>query len=333
MADMFRQLFKGAGKQRKRKDEPTEEMPIVKPTAASEAVLAPQPSPHDLQVGLASDPGRIRDHNEDASLAWQFVLAQQGLPPLPIGLFVVADGMGGHTRGEQASALAMRLAANHVIRQVCLPLLGGEEEMSARAPIHEILSDSIKRAHQAIIHRLPEAGTTMTMALLLGDGVYIAHVGDSRAYLGERGCLRLLTQDHSVAARLLEMGQATPEEVAPQRNILYKALGQGASIEPDIVYHDLELGQYLLICCDGLWGKVSDAEIATTIEAALTPDRACRDLVALANESGGEDNISVILVARGWPLPVRKPSEEHTADVYGPLDTDSGRVRHTNDGI
>jgi serine/threonine protein phosphatase PrpC len=268
-----------------------------------EAVISSQPSPHDLQVGLASDPGRIRDHNEDASLAWQLAIAQQGQPPLPLGLFIVADGMGGHTRGEQASAVAVQSAADHVIRKVCLPLLGSDEDASVRTPIHEVLTDSVRIAHQAVTRRVPKAGTTMTMALLLADGTYIAHVGDSRAYLGERGSLRLLTQDHSVAARLLEMGQATPEEVAPQRNILYKAIGQGVQVEPDIVYHDLNWGQYLLICCDGLWGKVPDEEIAATVEAATTPDAACQELVSLANSNGGEDNISVILVARGWPLP------------------------------
>jgi serine/threonine protein phosphatase PrpC len=316
----MRRVFRGTAELHERRDDPTEEMPIVEPEVLKGGATGFQPSPHDLQIGLASDPGRVRDHNEDASLAWQFVIAQQGQPPLPIGLFVVADGMGGHARGEQASSLAVRLTADHVIRQVCLPLLAGNEGTAERAPIHEVLNDSVSMAHEAINRRFPQAGTTMTMALMLGDGIYIAHVGDSRAYLGERGDLRPITQDHSVAARLLEMGQATPEEVSPQRNILYKALGQGARVEPDIMYYDLERGQYLLICCDGLWGKVSDSVIATTIEAAPTPDQACQELVALANLNGGEDNISVILVARGWPLPVRAPSEEGISGIDRPSD-------------
>jgi serine/threonine protein phosphatase PrpC len=300
----MRQLFRSDGGQHAQQDPITEEAPAVEFASHEEALVGSQPSAHDLLVGLASDPGRIRDHNEDASLAWQLAIAQQGQPPLPLGLFIVADGMGGHTRGEQASAVAVRSAADHVIRKVCLPLLGNDEDASERTPIHEILTDSMRIAHQAVTRRVPEAGTTMTMALLLADGTYIAHVGDSRAYLGEHGSLRLLTQDHSVAARLLEMGQATPEEVAPQRNILYKAIGQGVQVEPDILYHDLNWGQYLLICCDGLWGKVPDDEIAATVEAATTPDAACQELVSLANRNGGEDNISVIVVARGWPLPV-----------------------------
>jgi serine/threonine protein phosphatase PrpC len=288
--------------------------------------------PWDLQVGLASDPGRVRERNEDCSLALQFTLAQQGQPPLPVGLFIVADGMGGHLQGQQASALAVRLAARHVINQVYLPFLGDDEQRSGRAPIHEVLETSVQIAHQAVMRQLPNAGTTMTMALTLGDGVYIAHVGDSRAYLGEPGRLRLLTRDHSMAARLLEMGHMTVDEVASQRNILYKALGQGAGgqstsegdaaeatlasgrypeeprvrpghpIEPDILTHNLGPGQYLLLCCDGLWTKVPDEEMSALIDTSPTAGSACRRLVDQANEQGGEDNISVILVARGWSL-------------------------------
>lgn len=332
VTDALGRLFKSAGGRRKQQDDITEEMPVVESGVPEGAPIGSQASSHDLLVGLASDPGRIRDHNEDASLIWQFVLAQEGQPPLPMGLFIIADGMGGHARGEQASALATRLAADHVIREVCLPLLGADGEMSGRTPIHEALGDSIRLAHQAITRSLPEAGTTMTMALLLGDGAYIAHVGDSRAYLGERGTLRLLTQDHSMAARLLEMGQVTPEEAAPQRNILYKALGQGASVEPDIIYHDLAWGQYLLICCDGLWGKVTDEEIAAIVDASLTPDVACQELVALANRNGGEDNISVIVAARGWPLPVRARLED-TPNLAEPLELGPQVGIQTNDGI
>jgi serine/threonine protein phosphatase PrpC len=259
---------------------------------------------HDLSVGFASDPGHGRDRNEDSSLALQFMLLQQGQPPLPMGLFIVADGMGGHAQGEQASALAVRLAARHIIDQVYLPLLS-DDEAAERAPINEVLQASMQIAHQAIVHRLPKAGTTMTLALILGEGVYLAHAGDSRAYLGECGHLHLLTRDHSMAARFLEMGGTTSEEAALQRNILYKALGQGAQIQPDILYHDLGPGQYLLLCCDGLWDKVSAEEMIAIIEAAATPGIACQNLIARALEYGGEDNISVILAAREWPLPVR----------------------------
>lgn len=302
--ELLRRLFKGTETQPDYQDD-TNEIPILEPIAANETLESPQPSPHDLQVGLASDPGCVRRRNEDAGLAWQFTLALEGQPPVAMGLFVVADGMGGHTRGEQASALATRLLAGHVARQICLPQLSDDEETVEQMPINEVLETGIRMAHQAVARRLPEAGTTMTAALVLDDGAYVAHVGDSRAYLGELGRLQTLTKDHSVAARLVEMGQATEDEALSQRNILYRAVGQGVEIEPDIMYHDLEWGQYLLICCDGLWGKVSDEDLSAIIEMAPTPDIACQNLVARAKENGGEDNISVVLVARGWPLPDR----------------------------
>jgi len=273
--------------------------------APDESHLATTNRSHDLQVGLASDPGRVRDHNEDTSLALQFMWAQKGQPPLPVGLFILADGMGGHAQGEQASALAVRLAARHIVNQVYLPLLNEEEGPAMRIPINEVLEDSMRMAHQAVLRHLPRAGTTMTIALTLGDGAYIAHVGDSRAYMGERGSLQILTRDHSMAARLLEMGRASPQEAAMQRNILYKALGQGAQVEPDILYHGFGTGRYLLLCCDGLWDKVSDKEMSAIIEASPTPGTACRNLVARANENGGEDNITVILASRGWPVPAQ----------------------------
>lgn len=269
--------------------------------SSSERPGGRQANPHDLTIGIASDPGRVRERNEDAILALQFMLAQQGQSPLPAGLFVVADGMGGHIRGEQASTLAMHLAARHVLNQVFLPLLDGGG-MAERPPINEALETSVHIAHEAITRRLPEAGTTITLALVLGDGVYVAHMGDSRAYQGERGRLQQLTRDHSMAARMLEMGNVSPEQVALQRNILYKALGQGAQVEPDILYRDLGPEQYLLLCCDGLWGMVSDEEMATIVDASATPGAACQNLVAKANENGGEDNISVVLAARSWPL-------------------------------
>jgi serine/threonine protein phosphatase PrpC len=229
-------------------------------------------------------------------------MVQQGQPALPMGLFIVADGVGGHSGGERASILAVRLAAHYIIRQICLPLLSEDGTFEERPPITEILQTAVSVAHEAILRRLPEAGTTMTMALLVGESVFIAHVGDSRAYIGQRGHLRCLTEDHSMAARLLGMGQGTLQQVAAQRNILYKVLGRGTQIEPDILHHDLNGQQYLLLCSDGLWNQVSDEEMIGIVEAASTLSDACQSLVDRAKTKGGDDNISVVLVARDWPL-------------------------------
>jgi serine/threonine protein phosphatase PrpC len=320
--DILRRIVRGAAPSPKQHE--VNEMSLPQSEIAGFEAANLRPSSHDLQVGMASDPGRVRDRNEDAILAWHYMLAQHGQSPQTMGLFVIADGMGGHMHGEQASALSVRLAAEHVVRHVCLPTLAADDGGGERVPINEILEESVRIAHQGLIRRMPDAGTTLTMALVVDDGAYIAHVGDSRAYVGERGSLQLLTQDHSVAARLVEMGSATPEEVTSQRNMLYKALGQGMEIEPDILYCDLEVGQYLLLCCDGLWGKLKDEEIAATVEAASTPDIACQNLVTRANENGGEDNISVILVARGWPLSTRHREGEQGIGERGPRGRASG---------
>ena len=261
---------------------------------------------YDLHVGLASDPGRVRERNEDACLGLQFMLAQQGRAPLPVGLFIVADGMGGHAEGQEASALSARLVAQHIMRHIYIPLLGGGDGSVAQAPINEVLEDGVGIAHDTLVRRLPTSGTTLTVALVVDDSLYIAHVGDSRAYLGGRGRLDLVTRDHSMAARLLEMNQTTLDETALQRNILYKALGQGSRVDPDILHHEFLPGQYLLLCCDGLWDKLSNQEIQAIVEASPTPGIACRNLVSRANEAGGEDNISVVLAARDWPFPVQE---------------------------
>lgn len=256
----------------------------------------------NLQIGMASDPGCLRPQNEDSSLAWHLTLAQQGKPPLSVGLLLVADGMGGQVSGAQASSLACRLAARHVVQEICLPLLL-DSEPYGMAPINDVLESAIHIAHEAVQHQFPGAGTTMTMALLLGDGVYVAHVGDSRVYLGLRGRLQPVTRDHSMAARLVEIGEATGEEAAGQRNVLYKAVGQGVSVEPDVLYRNLPPGAYLLLCCDGLWSQVGDDEISAIVDTASAPGAACQALVSRAKEKGGEDNITVILAARNWPLP------------------------------
>jgi PPM family protein phosphatase len=259
-------------------------------------------SAEPFEIGLATAKGPLRDRNEDASFAAQFMLVQGDEPPLPVGLFIVADGMGGHGQGEQASALACRLAAEHVVRHVYLPVLAD----GPGTPINEILEESAEIGHRHISRQLRGAGTTLSLALVLGDDVHIAHVGDTRVYLGRRGHLQLLTHDHSMAERLLEVGQARAEDVASERRVLYKALGHGPELKPDILHEHLEGGSYLLLCCDGLWGTMADAEIAAVVETAPGPEAACRELVDQAIERGGEDNITVVVAARGWPWVARQ---------------------------
>jgi len=269
------------------------EVPVVK---SAEATHISQEGLSFL-VGKGSHIGKKREHNEDAFFTLECTLKQNG-EIVPFGLFIIADGMGGHQAGDVASALATRVVAHSLMRQVYLPFLRDEEKDSSRRPINEALIKALSDASLAVYKAVPDAGTTLTAALIVGTHAYIGHVGDSRAYLVTKG-LQQITQDHSLVARLIELGQATPEEAMthPQRNILYRALGQGGSMEVDTYFQLLPAGSQLLLCSDGLWGAVPESEMAAIIAAAPSPQIACRRLIEAAITHGGDDNITTILVA------------------------------------
>jgi serine/threonine protein phosphatase PrpC len=143
-----------------------------------------------------------------------------------------------------------------------------------------------------------DMGTTCTAALLLGQALYIAHVGDSRAYLRDAGGLRVLTNDHSTVGRLIEMGQLEPSAARdhPLRNQLYRTIGQQREVQVDFVYQPLGNSTHLLLCSDGLWGMVADADLEEVLTTHLWPQDACNELIKRANLAGGEDNISAVVV-------------------------------------
>jgi serine/threonine protein phosphatase PrpC len=269
--------------------------PLV-PEKANPVMLASLPP--GLTVAKISDIGQVRERNEDSYLAMDITLQNDdGLTPL--GLYIVADGMGGHQKGEVASSLATQVSARHIIQDVFLPFLSGYEQDGPRRPINEALIQAVQAANIAVHQQAPEAGTTLTMALVFGHKVYVAHVGDSRAYILNQATLRQITQDHSLVARLVELGQATPEEALTHthRNVLYRAVGQAGSLEVDTYMQPLPVGSCLLLCSDGLWGMVSDEEIAHILTYAPTPQKALEQLTATANQNGGDDNITAVLVA------------------------------------
>jgi len=249
-------------------------------------------------VGKGSHIGKKREHNEDAFFTLECTLKQNG-EIIPFGLFIIADGMGGHQAGDVASALATRVVAHSLMRRVYLPFLRDEEKDSSRRPINEALIEALSEASLAVYEAVPDAGTTLTAALIIGTHAYIGHVGDSRAYLVMEKGLQQITQDHSLVARLIELGQTTPEEAMthPQRNVLYRALGQRGSMEVDTYFQLLPTGSRLLLCSDGLWGAVPESEMAAIIAAASSPQTACRKLIEAAITHGGDDNITAILIA------------------------------------
>jgi serine/threonine protein phosphatase PrpC len=250
-----------------------------------------------LQVGWATDAGEVRRHNEDTVLV--LTTACDGDDALPaFGLFVLADGMGGHQAGEVASSLTARTVAYHIIRQLYLPILLSRERNTIQPALHEALVDAVRGANSAVAKRVPGGGTTLTCALVLGPRAYIAHVGDSRAYIIAEKSLDQVTHDHSLVDRLVELGQLTRDEAAvhPQKNVLYRAVGQSGVLEVDTYVRTIPYGGRLLLCSDGLWSIVSEVEIADIVMAAPSLQSACEDLVAAANRAGGPDNVTVILV-------------------------------------
>ena len=250
-----------------------------------------------LIAGSGQSVGIQRDHNEDALFSLTTTLANNSTN-LNFGLYVVADGMGGHQHGEVASEIATRAMAEYVIRHLYAPLFSVTPKPPTES-LQEVLAQGVQAAHETILKTISGGGTTLTTALILGKQMIIAHVGDSRVYtIDLHGNMRALTRDHSLVKRLEELGQLTPDEAAihPQRNVLYRALGQGEPFEPEIITTPLPSPGYLLICSDGLWGVVPEKEMGQIIISASTPHLACQQMVDAANEAGGPDNITAILV-------------------------------------
>jgi protein phosphatase len=272
-----------------------------------------------LTTAALSDPGLERDVNEDC--AW----AQIYQPPNkdPVGLFIVCDGMGGHMGGEFASywaveAIKSELADLFLSKDPRATLVLSDEDIEAvragayvpRSPVETDLEQRLHAALQKANHvvhdyakhkpeRAADAGTTITLALVVGDVAVIGNAGDSRAYLLRDHQLRQITRDHSLVASLVAEGQILPDEIYthPHRNVIYRFLGQKGQVQPDIFTEVLQPGDYLLLCSDGLWEMVrNDVLIVHLVEQAKDPVNACQELVESANLAGGEDNISVVLV-------------------------------------
>ncbi len=249
------------------------------------------------RVGALTNRGRVRDHNEDALFTLNASISQEE-EILPMCLYMVADGMGGHKGGQEASALAVRLVASWVMDRIYRPYLIESGQPGTRQPINKVLTEAIVAANAKIHEVCPEGGTTLTCAFVLGTNAFFAHVGDSRAYLISRNTIRQITTDHSLVNRLVELGQITPDEAKthPQRNVLYRALGRPGNLEVDTHLQSLPANSKLLLCSDGLWGMIPENEMLAIVDAAPAPQVACNRLIARANEKGGEDNITAVLV-------------------------------------
>ena len=217
----------------------------------------------------------------------------------PLGLYVVADGMGGHMAGDIASGLAVQVIARHAHET----LMSAALDTDSRLPdIETWLRDAIDQANSTVHDQRRLAGTnmgtTLVMAVVAQGQAYIAHVGDSRAYLINETNQRALTVDHSLVQRLVDTKQLTPEEARnhPQKHVIYKNLGDRSSVAPDITRVDLQPNDRLLLCSDGLWDYIEEKQLYQIILQAPSPQDACCQLIEAANANGGPDNITAIIV-------------------------------------
>jgi PPM family protein phosphatase len=279
----------------------TDPTPIVVEKFGATRQLPPlessvKPGKHAV-VGLGSDVGMVRSNNQDSMFT--MFSANVSVEDQPdFGLFIVADGMGGHHDGERASAIAVRIIAKFVIDNFYRSLVGASSPDADRPIISEVLTEALQKANDAVSNEIPEGGTTVTAAALLGDLIYLAHVGDSRAYMIGAEGIEQITRDHSLVQRLIELDQLTPEEAAahPQRNVLYRAIGQSENLEVDVLTHRLPAGGRLLLCSDGLWNQVPEQNLLQIVQSSKSPQDACDHLITLANDRGGPDNITVVMV-------------------------------------
>jgi serine/threonine protein phosphatase PrpC len=231
----------------------------------------------NVVVGASSDVGLVREANEDSYL-------------IERPLFAVADGMGGHVAGDVASSTAVRVIS--------------EKAAAASASNPESLAQILVDANAVIYEKansdsaLRGMGTTCTLVLVDETRAHIAHVGDSRAYLLKDGHLEQLTEDHTLVSRMVREGKISADEAQqhPQRSIITRALGVDSEVQVDLLNIDLDVGDRLLICSDGLSSLVGDETIQEALQETLDPQDAAETLVTLAKEAGGDDNITVLIL-------------------------------------
>jgi serine/threonine protein phosphatase PrpC len=231
----------------------------------------------NLRVGARTDVGRVREGNEDSYMVHE-------------PLYAVADGMGGHQGGEVASKLALETLGRLAL-----------EDSRDTAPN---LADAVREANRAVLDKastdpgLHGMGTTLTAVVAGGNRVFLAHVGDSRAYLLRDGHMDQLTEDHTVVEGLVREGRLTRQEaeIHPQRSILTRALGVDGEVEVEEKSQDVREGDRILLCSDGLTGMVPEQEIERILAELEDPQRAAEALVDAANDAGGQDNITAVVL-------------------------------------
>lgn len=249
----------------------------------------------DISFGSRTDIGYVRDHNEDSLII---------IPPL----FAVADGMGGHEAGEIASEITVNtlaeLAPSHLDAEGLTAAVEAANYNVMKAPRQGIGRDGM--------------GTTLTAAMLEGERLLIAQVGDSRAYLLHKGHLQQITRDHSLMADLIEAGQIPPEEarVHPNRSVITRAIGSDIHMRPDIYELNVDAGDRILLCSDGLSSMISNNAIESIMRRQSDAQHCADELVTAALENGGADNVTVVVADVPGFSEVREKKRAHKSRVF-----------------
>jgi serine/threonine protein phosphatase PrpC len=275
-----------------------------------------------LSVTVRTDIGRVRKTNEDAFLfadlekgRFESRAAVERFEVSPRGaVLAVSDGMGGHKAGEVASALTLEALYKSLTQN------------APRGEADNRIKEAVVKANQEVVAAgkrpsLANMGATLTAVLVDGGDAYIAEVGDSRAYLLRNGELRQLTEDQSFVQAMVKAGGMSPEEAAASswRNVILQAIGHESNLKVALGKLALRQRDLLILCSDGLTSLVSDDDLRAEILATTTLDDACDRLVALANERGGTDNITVLLAGVNGDLPAVQ-REERISDTYNTLE-------------
>ena len=269
-----------------------------------------------LAAATDSDAGDVRrsDPNEDSTLVLQLQRIHESIAT-PMGVFIVADGMGGHDNGQLASRVAINVIAERMVRELLNAPLQAEKSGQSVTSADELLAGkgseetlvsllqgSIEDANAAICQinqrEKTDMGSTVTGFMIVGEHAYILNVGDSRTYMVRGGQIYQLTNDHSLVGQLVASGLIQPDDVYthPQRNQIFRSLGDKMNVQVDIFKQQLLPGDILLSCCDGVWEMIRNPQIESILNTASGPQAACAQLVEAANANGGEDNISVVVV-------------------------------------
>lgn len=233
-----------------------------------------------------SDKGKVREQNQDS----MYISANQ-----EYNLYIIADGMGGAKAGDIASIRAIEYVKEYIVDNYT---------QESDIKIKEIIRDSLIYANDMVYQMSKNdknyegMGTTIIVALICNNKMYIGHIGDSRLYRIRKGLIRKITKDHSYVQKLIDDKTITKKQARehPKRNMLLKALGCEPAVEPDIMMKKIQLDDYILLCTDGLTNLVKDKEILLVIEKIKDCKLVCEKLVDIANARGGYDNISVILL-------------------------------------